>query len=94
MSLTIPVELFGTPRLRTGRGRIDLELHARTTRQEVVAVLATACPELVGYAILSDLSDLEQGFVFNLSGREFLGDDPFSLKPGDSLLLLSSQAGG
>ena len=37
---------------------------------------------------------LEADFVKIGWGREFLGDDPFSLKPGDSLLLLSSQAGG
>ena len=94
VTLPILVELFGTPRLRTGRREVALELRPEISRREVVIALAEACPELVGHAICHDLSDLDQGFVFNHSGRTFLTGDRFSFQPGDTLLLLSSQAGG
>ena len=71
-----------------------MELQAEASRREVVLALAEACPELVGHGICEDLSDLDQGFVFNHSGRSFLSGDRFSFQPGDTLLLLSSQAGG
>jgi hypothetical protein len=94
VTLPILVELYGTPRLRTGRREVALELPPETSRREVVLALAEACPELVGHAICYDLSDLNQGFVFNQGGRTFLTGDRFSFQPGDTLLLLSSQAGG
>jgi hypothetical protein len=94
VTLPILVELYGTPRLRTGRREVALELRPESSRKEVVLALAEACPELVGHAICHDLSDLDQGFVFNHSGRTFLTGDRFSFQPGDTLLLLSSQAGG
>jgi hypothetical protein len=94
VTLPILVELYGTPRLRTGRREVELELRPETSRREVVLALAQACPELVGHAICHDLSDLDQGFVFNNSGRTFLSSERFSFRPGDTLLLLSSQAGG
>ena len=93
-TLSILVELYGTPRLRSGRREIALELRPEASRKEVVLALAEACPELVGHAICHDLNDLDQGFVFNHSGRTFLSGDRFSFQPGDTLLLLSSQAGG
>ncbi len=93
-TFSVWVELFGTPRLRAGRRQVELVLPAEAGRRQVVRALAAACPELVGHAIRDDLSDLRQGFVFNRSGRAFLSGGRFSIRPGDSLLLLSNQAGG
>ena len=67
---------------------VDVEL------SQIVRALASECPELVGNVIRQDLSGLEDGYAFNRSGIAFLGDGTVSLKPGDSLLVLSSQAGG
>ena len=93
-TLSVLVELFGTPRLRAGKREVALELQAEASRRDVIAALAEACPELVGRAIREDLSDLDEGFVFNQGGRTFLSGDRFTFQAGDSLLLLSSQAGG
>ena len=93
-TLSVLVELFGTPRLRTGKHEVALELQAESSRREVIAALAEACPELVGHGICEDLSDLDEGFVFNQGGMTFLSGERFTFQPGDSLLLLSSQAGG
>ena len=60
----------------------------------MVAALALACPALVGHTIRPDLGDLQDGYLLNRNGVAFLTGDDFHLQPGDSLLLLSSQAGG
>ena len=93
-TIKIQVELFGVPRLRSGRREVGLALPREVSRQQVVCALAEACPALVGNALREDRSDLQEGYVFNHNGRSFIGGDNISLQPGDSLLLLSSQAGG
>jgi molybdopterin converting factor small subunit len=90
----VRVELFGMPRLRAGRREVELELPAETSRQQVMHALAEACPALVGPVLGEDLNGLQDGYVFNLNGTAFLSGDSISLQPGDSLLLLSNQAGG
>ena len=94
VKLQIPVELFGTARLRSGQHEVTLELPADATRRQVVHALARVCPALVGNAIREDLADLEDGYAFNRNGTAFLSDEVLALRPGDSLLVLSSQAGG
>ena len=44
VTLPILVELYGTPRLRTGRREVALELRPESSRKEVVLALAEACP--------------------------------------------------
>jgi molybdopterin converting factor small subunit len=93
-TVKIIIELFGTPRLRAGRREVELELPATARRQQVIQALAQVCPALVGQVLLEDLSGLQEGYVFNLNGTAFLSGDIISVQPGDSLLLLSNQAGG
>ncbi len=90
----VRVELFGLPRLRSGQRLVELRLPSAATRQQVVAALALACPALVGGAIRPDLAGLQEGYLLNRNGVAFLTGDDFHLEAGDSLLLLSSQAGG
>lgn len=90
----VRVELFGMPRLRSGKRVVELSLPPMATRRQVVGALAGACPALVGHAIRPDLSDLQEGYLFNLNGAAFVMGDDFNLQAGDALLLLSSQAGG
>ena len=35
-----------------------------------------------------------ESYTLNVNGTAFVGEDGVSLKPGDSVLLFSSQAGG
>jgi molybdopterin converting factor small subunit len=93
-TVRVRVEFFGTPRLRAGCREVELALPCRVTRTQVVEALAGACPALVGTALREDLSDLQAGYVFNHNGLAFLDGSEFVLQHGDSLLMISSQAGG
>ncbi len=78
---------------------MTLELRPHVSCSELVQALALACPGLAGRVIRSDLTGLEDGYALNRSGVAFIsmagtGCEEISLKPGDSLLVLSSQAGG
>jgi hypothetical protein len=93
-TINLQVELFGLPRLHSGRREVVLSLTPLASRQEVIRALAEACPTLIGQALRNDLSDLQDGYVFSHNGIAFLGSDHVSFQSGDILLLLSNQAGG
>ena len=93
-TIQVKVELFGTPRIQSGRRELFLTLSPAAGKQELVGALAEACPGLVGHGVRWDLSDLEEGYVFNRNGLAFLGKTDFCMEDGDALLLISSQAGG
>lgn len=93
-TVTVQVELFGTPRIKTGRRTVELALPCPANRSRLVAALVKECPVLVGHGLRTDLTGLEEGFAFNLNGLTFPGEDDFILAQGDSVLLISSQAGG
>lgn len=93
-AVNVKVELFGTPRIHTGTTAVEVAVPHPTNRGSLVAALAEQCPALVGHGLKEDLTGLEDGYVFNLNGLAFVGEGDFTLAEGDSLLLLSSQAGG
>ena len=90
----VKVEVYGVPRLRSGVRDVEVRVPSPCRRRNLVAALAEQCPALVGNAIRPDLSDLEEGYTFNLNGLAFLGEGSFTVAEGDALLLISSQAGG
>ena len=92
--VSVKVELFGTARLATGKRSVEVSLSANSTRHDFVSALAAACPRLVDQVIRPDLTDLQEGYLLNLGGRTFLRGDAIAVAPGDSLLIISNQAGG
>ena len=94
VAISVKVELFGTPRLQSGHAAVELALPCPARRRDLVLALAEACPALVGHGLKEDLSDLEDGYVFNRNGLAFLGAGDFQVEDGDCFLLISSQAGG
>ncbi len=94
IGIAVKVELFGTPRLAAGRREVELVLPPEAGRQQFAAALAEACPALVGKVIRDDLSGLQDGYVLNLNGLAFLEGESLHVREGDSLLILSNQAGG
>ena len=87
--MNVTVELFGIPRLRAGVSQTEA---VGTTLGEVFCDLAQRFPEL-GEACISG-RQLKAGFTANLCGEQFVTDPATSLKDGDSILLLSLDAGG
>lgn len=90
----IAVELFGRARVATGQRRITAAVPVRASIGDLAAALLKSCPELSGVAVHEDGSGLIESYTLNVNGTAFVGDDGVSLKPGDSVLLFSSQAGG
>jgi len=87
------LELFGVPRLVVGRKAIDVVLPENATLADAVAAAAQTCPALVGKAIAAD-GRLAEGYVLNLEGRSFCADLSRRVRDGETLLLLSDEAGG
>jgi molybdopterin converting factor small subunit len=82
------VELLGVPRERAGVA--ELELQADTLGELLVA-LAVRCPSL-GELITADR--LHPSVVANLNGDRFVSDPRTQIDEGDSVLILSADAGG
>jgi len=82
------VELLGIARERAGVA--ELELKADTLGQ-LLRALTIRCPEL---GDLIDRDRLQPSIVANLNGDRFVSDPHTPLRDGDSLLILSSDAGG
>jgi len=95
--MSITVEFFGIPRRRTGTSRLDIEAgsfgQALAVLSERFPLLAEACFEVCDGA--SDgTSRLRAGYAANLNGDRFVRDPDTALADGDSLLILSADAGG
>jgi molybdopterin converting factor small subunit len=87
--MQVVVELFGIPRERAGI--------ARTTASgqclgDVLVDLATRYPDLAESCI--EGRELRPGFTANLGGDRFVTAPDTILNEGDSVLLLSIDAGG
>jgi molybdopterin-guanine dinucleotide biosynthesis protein A len=89
------VELFGVARLKAKTARIPLTLTPGATICDALEALVEAAPALLNTVIASDRHSLTAGFSCNLNGTQFLPNDlQTQLHSGDSLLILSSDAGG
>ena len=82
------VELLGVPRERAGVAELELQAH---TLGELLVALAIRLPGLGEY-IIGDR--LQASLVANLNGDRFVSDPGTQLNDGDSVLILSADAGG
>lgn len=91
------VELYGVARLTAGTAHVPLTLPAEALLSDALAALAVSCPQLLGPVLESDATSgtqLGSGYACNLNGAAFVRDSRTAVQPGDSLLILSSDAGG
>ena len=93
-TVEVTVELFGRARMATGRREVTVTVPSLAGTGDVAAALRESCPELGGLAVHEDGSGLLESYTLNVNGTTFLGSDAVSLRPGDTVLLFSSQAGG
>ena len=91
--MVIQVELFGIPRQRAGRPAVRLEFaEDRVPLAAVYKELARRFPDLAAACL--DRGRLRPEFLINVGGERFVSDPDFPLQPGESLLLMSADAGG
>jgi hypothetical protein len=87
-------ELFGMARIASGRALLELDLPRDAALMEMAQALVEACPALRGLAIRPDGTGFLESYTLNLNGQVFVAETGVLLRPGDTLLLFSSQAGG
>ena len=95
--ISCTVELFGVARLTARTSRVPLTLSAEATLADALAVLGAECPALLGSVLSADeagRTGLRSGYTCNINGKDFVRDAHTRLRAGDSLLILSSDAGG
>ena len=93
-SIQCTVELFGIARLLARTSAIALALPAGATFSDAFAALAEKLPVLVGRVISADRTRLVDGYACNLNGLAFVRTPTAVVNPGDSLVILSADAGG
>lgn len=87
------VEFFGIPRVRTGVANVGvLEDRQSATLGEVLYCLCSKFPEF-GADCVND-GQLAQGYMASINGETFLRSGDARIMAGQSLLILSSDAGG
>jgi len=87
--MQIIVELFGIPRSRAGIAKTTAE---GDCLGDVLVDLAVRFPELAETCI--EGRSLRPGYTANLRGERFVTDPETVLNDGDTLLLLTLDAGG
>ena len=87
--MQVAVELFGIPRARAGIAQTSA---AGSNLGDVLADLAQKFPTLADICI--DGRSLRAGFIVNLSAERFVTSPETPLREGDTVLLLSLDAGG
>ena len=92
-------EVLGGPRLWVKRDDCTgLATGGNKTRKleftlgEALAALEAACPPLAGSAVQS--GRLTEHFRISVNGRHFASDPDLPLAQGDTLILISAEAGG
>ncbi len=83
------IEFYGIPRQRAGRA--SLEVHG-TTLAEILREAVEEIPALIECCHRD--GTLKPGYIANQNGRAFLTDGQTPIAPGDTILLMSADAGG
>jgi molybdopterin converting factor small subunit len=87
--MQVVVELFGIPRARAGLAQTSA---VGDNLGDVLADLAARFPQLAETCI--DGRSLRTGYIVNLCARRFVTSPETPLSEGDTILLLSLDAGG
>jgi len=93
-SIQCTVELFGVARFVAHTREVSLTLPAGATFSLVYAALAEKLPVLVGQIINLDRARLIDGFACNVNGLDFVRTPTATVNAGDSIVILSADAGG
>ncbi len=94
--MKVTVELTGIPRVVTGVKQLTFELPDGTTFREILRLLGTRYPQLIGEVLQADGETLQPSNMLNLNGRRMVQPIHMDSAPhdGDRLILMSILAGG
>ena len=87
--MSVTIEFFGVPRQRAGTERVEIEAGSLG---QALAVLSKRFEGMAEACF--DGNRLRPGYVANLNGDRFVSEPDTPLADGDSLLILSADAGG
>ena len=85
----ITVELYGVPRLKAGIPSVRV---AASQVAEALQKLSELCPPLRDAIVTDGL--VQPSLRLNLNGERFIDDHSTPLSDGDTLILMSADAGG
>jgi molybdopterin converting factor small subunit len=94
--MRIQLELFGLSRIAAGTKELSLELEEGTTFRDIVRLLSTRYPDMIGNVIKPDGETLHPPNVFNLNAKRMIQPNQMDECPndGDRIILMSVSAGG
>ena len=91
--MVVRVEFYGIPRSRTGVAQTTLEFAAAPiTLAHLVAELAARFPDFGTDCVESD--SLARTCVANINGERFVGVANATIRDGETVLIMSADAGG
>jgi len=90
------VEFLGLSRFAAGVKEITLDLEDGTTFRDIVRMLGTRYPAMIGNVIQPDGETLQSPNIFNLNVKRMIKTNQMDGSPsdGDRIILMSISAGG
>jgi molybdopterin converting factor small subunit len=94
--MRVHVELLGLSRIAAGLKEIALDLEEGTTFRDIVRMLSTRYPKMIGNVIQPDGETLQTPNIFNLNAKRMIQANQMDGSPseGDRIILMSISAGG
>jgi molybdopterin converting factor small subunit len=94
--MRIQMEFLGLSRLAAGVKEIALDLEEGTTFRDIVRMLATRYPAMIGNVIQPDGETLQLPNILNLNAKRMIQANQMDDGPsdGDRIILMSVSAGG
>jgi molybdopterin converting factor small subunit len=94
MELTI--EFAGLSRVLTHLSSTSLTVEPGTTFRQIIAILSSIYPELIGEVIHTNLQTLQASNMLNVNGKHMVQPTEMEESPadGDRVILMSILAGG
>lgn len=93
---TITVEFLGLARILTQQKMLELQIGPATTYRDIVQIIGTRFPVLVGQVISPEGNDLIASNMISLNGEHMIQEDAMGDIPsdGDRIIFMSILAGG
>jgi len=94
--MRVQLELLGLSRLAARVKEITLDLEEGATFRDIVRLLGTRYPAMIGNVIQPDGETLQSPNIFNLNTRRMIQTSQMDDSPsdGDRIILMSISAGG